>query len=737
MERAKGLGRFSLFAHLIYNRSYFRLAVLSGFALATALLLPGRSGQFATYEVGQVWQQSEVVAPFDFPIRKDEAAYREEKAQVAASLPAVFLEQAGVAETQQQKLADWFEQLQELVQQQRRTGGELRTSELRPTLPPELFRHYVERPDLLRRNAERASQLMEQIYRIGYIDRQVSELNSPYLSLRSKPGLEKRRREVSQVFDRSRLLTYTQDKLKDLEGEEARMVQQTIFYFVKPNYAYSEELNEAERQAALAMVLPHYGVVKQGEVIIRPGEPITAERARQLRALSFELFQAGSDRTAESLRFVGQLVLVVLLVTMVAFFLRLNRRRIYYRRRGFLLLFSIYLLMLALLTAVQNIALQNGSSLELNLVFIVPLCMAPLMITVFFDDRVAYFSNTILSILAGLICQSNFEVFLVQMVAGSMVVFNLTRLKRRAQFFQTAGIALLAYCATFIAYQLYQKGSLIDIPYANLILFVVNVAFTLGTYPLIYFIERFFGLTSDLTFMELLDTDHPVLKELARKAPGTYQHSLQVANIAEEVAKRIGANPVLVHVGGLFHDIGKMARAEFFTENQKSDTSPHEGLSPLESARIIIDHVVHGAELAREKRLPEEIVEFILTHHGTSRVEFFYRKHLELPLPPKSTDEQQFRYPGPLPSTKELAIVMLADSVEAAARSLDNPTAEDISRLVHNIITAKINDHQLDEAQLTFHDLSIIKRELVALLQSIHHSRIKYPEAAPPRPMVV
>lgn len=746
MERLKLLARYPLLTRLVYNRSQFRLAVLVAFAVATAAILPRQSTETFDIEVGRVWQQSEVLAPFDFPIRKDESVLKEERARALADLPAVYLEQEGTANDQRQKLSRWFSQLEEMVQQQRkadlvqRREAELVAgfNELRPGVTPEQFRLYVSRPDLLRKNASRAFQIMDTIYRAGHIDRLNEEMSCPFVSLRNKPTLERVRKEISQVFDRNRVLGFTEQRLRDLNGEEARLIQQALFYFLKPNFVYSQELNEAERRAALTSILPHYGVVKQGAVIIRPGEQVTQEHARKLRSLSHEQMQhLGNSPQAQALRFLGQLVLVALLVTMVAFFLRLNRRRIYYRRRGFLLLFTIYFLILLLVTAVQNIALQMVPTHELNLVFMVPLCMAPLMITVFFDDRVAYFSNTIISIFAALICQSSFEVFFIQMVAGSMVVFNLTRLKRRAQFFQTAGIALATYMAAFLAYQLYQKGDLTEIPYENLVLFAINVAFTLGTYPLIYFIEKIFGLTSDLTFMELLDTDHALLKELARKAPGTYQHSLQVANIAEEVAKRVGANPVLVHVGALFHDIGKMGRPDYFTENQKTEVSPHEGLSPMESAAIIIEHVTKGAEMARERGLPEEIVEFILSHHGTSRVEFFYRKFCEMPLPQKPEDEKQFRYPGPLPSSKEMAIVMMADSVEAAARCLDNPSSEDIARLVENIIAAKISDHQLDEAQLTFHDLSIIKRELVSLLQSIHHTRVKYPEAAPSRPMVV
>jgi putative nucleotidyltransferase with HDIG domain len=262
------------------------------------------------------------------------------------------------------------------------------------------------------------------------------------------------------------------------------------------------------------------------------------------------------------------------------------------------------------------------------------------------------------------------------------------------------------------------------------VLLVMNVFFTLATYPFIYIIERIFRIVSDLTYMELLDGDHPLLKDLAVKAPGTYQHSLQVATLAEEAAKKIGANALQVHAAALFHDIGKIFQPEYFTENRADGPSPHLQLDPEKSAEIIISHVTLGEKLARDYKLPEEIIDFIRTHHGYSRVEFFYHKYLK--AQPDATGngavERLFRYPGPLPTTKEQSIVMIADSCEAAARSLDNPTKEALEALIERIVTAKINDNQLILASLTFRDLTIIKREILRILVSVYHSRVKYPD---------
>lgn len=333
--------------------------------------------------------------------------------------------------------------------------------------------------------------------------------------------------------------------------------------------------------------------------------------------------------------------------------------------------------------------------------------------------------------LGAFIARESFAFFFIHSLAGSFAVFNLKYLRQRGQFFVITGNLLVVYAVAYSGWTLLQTGSLSAINPANLALIVLNIFFTLGTYPLVYLFERLFGITSNLTYLELLDTDHPLLKRLAISAPGTYHHSLHVASIAEEAAKRINANPLLVHAGALFHDIGKLSDPSYFVENQGNGANPHDAISPLQSASAIIRHVTYGTELAKEHRLPDEIIDFIRTHHGTTRVEYFYRKYAR--ENPDAVDELEgeFRYPGPVPTRKEDVVLMIADSVEAAARAMPDPTPERLERLVHAIILAKMNDDQFERSRISFRELNKVKREVTRQVQSLYHGRIVYPSTTP------
>jgi putative nucleotidyltransferase with HDIG domain len=288
---------------------------------------------------------------------------------------------------------------------------------------------------------------------------------------------------------------------------------------------------------------------------------------------------------------------------------------------------------------------------------------------------------------------------------------------------------LIAYAVSYTAFSFFSKGSFTDIPFRNLVLFLFNIALTILAYPLIYVFERIFGITSDLTYLELLDTNHPLLQKLARKAPGSFQHSLQVANLAEALVQEVGGNALLVHIGGLYHDIGKSLHPQYFIENTNVENSPHKKMSCEDSAHLIIQHVNDGVKLAQEYKLPQEVINFIKTHHGTTRVEYFYRIHLKELEGTECMDEEKYRYPGPLPFSKETAVLMIADSVEAATRSLTSPTEEDIINMMNSIIDAKIQSEQFSNAPLTFKDINTIREVLAKQLLSIYHGRIKYPEA--------
>jgi putative nucleotidyltransferase with HDIG domain len=362
-----------------------------------------------------------------------------------------------------------------------------------------------------------------------------------------------------------------------------------------------------------------------------------------------------------------------------------------------------------------------------NVVYLVPFALIPIIVRTFYDSRLALFVYLTAIMLAGFIVPNSFEFVFLSFIAGVIVIFSLTNVYRRAKLFTAALMVFLAYSIVYLGIGLMQEGSLSTMNWKNYIWFAGNGVFLLLSYPLIFIFEKTFRFLSDATLFELADTNQPLLRKLSEDAPGSFQHSLQVANLAEEAAREVGANNLLARTGALYHDIGKTFNAEYFVENQAEGFSPHDHLDPLKSAEIITGHVKKGIDLARKFNLPSQIIDFIQTHHGTGLAYFFYKKFLD--KNPKRTDmEKSFAYSGPKPFSKETAIVMMADAVEASSRSLANYSEENIGELVERIIYIQEQDGQYSDTPLTFKDVTNIKSVFIKRLLNIYHARIAYPE---------
>jgi hypothetical protein len=358
-------------------------------------------------------------------------------------------------------------------------------------------------------------------------------------------------------------------------------------------------------------------------------------------------------------------------------------------------------------------------------VYVVPLCIMPLILKTFFDARLGLFVHVLTVLILGFVVPNSFEYIFLQIIAGIVTILTVSELYKRANLFISVGQITLIYIIGYFAFHIIHEGNLDNVNWYIFGFFFLNGMITLFAQPLIYIYEKMFGMVSDVSLLELSDTNSKLLKELSNKAPGTFHHSLQVANLAEASANEIGANAMLVRVGALYHDIGKMNNPTYFTENQVTSINPHDDLDPKESARIIINHVIEGIELARKYNLPDRVIDFIRTHHGTSFVYYFYKKQQELDQPFKESD---FRYPGPIPFSKETAILMMADSVEAASKSLNNPTYQIIDQFVEKIITGQMNGNQFLNANITFKEIQMIKKVLKQKLTNIYHLRVEYPE---------
>jgi putative nucleotidyltransferase with HDIG domain len=349
----------------------------------------------------------------------------------------------------------------------------------------------------------------------------------------------------------------------------------------------------------------------------------------------------------------------------------------------------------------------------------------PLILKTFFDARLGLFVHVLTVLILGFVVPNSFEYIFLQIIAGIVTILTVSELYKRANLFISVGQITLIYIIGYFAFHIIHEGNLDNVNWYIFGFFFLNGMITLFAQPLIYIYEKMFGMVSDVSLLELSDTNSKLLKELSNKAPGTFHHSLQVANLAEASANEIGANAMLVRVGALYHDIGKMNNPTYFTENQVTSINPHDDLDPKESARIIINHVIEGIELARKYNLPDRVIDFIRTHHGTSFVYYFYKKQQELDQPFKESD---FRYPGPIPFSKETAILMMADSVEAASKSLNNPTYQIIDQFVEKIITGQMNGNQFLNANITFKEIQMIKKVLKQKLTNIYHLRVEYPE---------
>jgi putative nucleotidyltransferase with HDIG domain len=460
-------------------------------------------------------------------------------------------------------------------------------------------------------------------------------------------------------------------------------------------------------------------VVQEGQAIVRRGDRVTGEVQRQLRSLS--RIRAERQGNLGPLRVLfGRVILAVAAFMIFFLYLYLMRRPVFFETR--------YLLLIGLLFAgiigLFGIAVRLPGLADLA----VPVGLASILLTVIFDSRVGMFGTITLACVGGLVFGNDFEFTFVTIFAGMLAVFSVRDIKNRSQIILTAALVLGAYVVIIGAYLLLRAGGT-ERFLSELSLVGINSVLLLLAYPLLWIFERTFGVATDLTLLELSDTNRPLLKELSLRAPGTFNHVLQVANLAEAAADAIGANALQTRIGALYHDIGKMLKPEYYIENQQPGENPHDRVTPYMSALIIASHVKDGLELGREYNLPEVVLNFIPTHHGTTLMEFFYRKAKELRGPEDPpVDEMEFRYPGPRPQTNEQGIVMLADSVEAASRSLDKPTPKRLEGLVDAIFRARTEDGQLDGCALTFADLDIIKETFLSILGGIYHFRVKYPD---------
>lgn len=494
-------------------------------------------------------------------------------------------------------------------------------------------------------------------------------------------------------------------------------IRNLLFDVVKPNVTVDKELTKKTLEDALSKLSYTRGSVDEGKLIIAKGEVVAEENYKMLVSLKSEYESELWTDTNTYFILVGYTVLVALVLGMLLLFLKKYRNEVFENNKQVTFIFFNILLLVFFTTLVVN---YNEA-----FVFIVPLCILPLILKTFFDARLGLFVHVLTVLILGFVVPNSFEYIFLQISAGIVTILTVSEFYKRANLFISVGQITLIYIVAYLAFHTIHEGNLTNIQWLTLGLFLGNGMVTLFVQPLIYIYEKTFGLVSEVSLLELSDTNSTVLKALSDKAPGTFNHSLQVANLAEAAANGIGANAMLVRVGALYHDIGKMDNPTYFTENQITNVNPHDEISPKESARIILDHVIKGIELARKNKIPDRVIDFIRSHHGTTVVHYFYRQQLE--LEPEASD-MDFKYAGPLPFSKETAILMMADAVEAASKSLKNPNYTSIDNFVEKIIGSQMKSNQFINADITFKEIQTIKKIFKLKLTNIYHLRVEYPE---------
>ena len=646
-------------------------------------------GQFKyEFQKGRVWQYPDFYSPFDFSILKSDVEFKKDQEEVLNNLKPYL--------NADQKLKN------EIVTNYSKEFPGFFTSISNPQDFDSLYTY--------------GQQLLGEIYYYGVLPPNfIHKGNSDILLIQGQSEISI---NISELFKSETLFEYISDKLEDSELNKYEDIYKDLFFeIIIPNVSINKNFYETSKQQALQNISRSRGFVASGEFIVAKGEILNENTFEKLNSLRNEFTLQKDDKNFVWIQ-VGYSILIILIFTLLLFFLFTYRHKIYEDNRKLTFIFFTILTVISAVTLTVNF--------NTDYVFAVPICILPLIIKAFFDARLGLFTHVLTVLLLGFIVPNSFEFVFLQITAGIISIQSVAQLYRRANLFISVGQIVLVYLIGYIAFTTIQEGSILKISFTPLALFVLNGLLMLFVQPLIYIYERVFRLVSDVSLLEMTDTNSILLKELSDKAPGTFHHSLQVANIAEAAANEIGANSLLVRVGALYHDIGKLTAPMYFSENQTTGFSPHERLTPKESANIIIDHVSEGIKIAKKHNLPNLVVDFIETHHGTSLVYFFYKKQEE--LYPDELNVEDFRYKGPRPFSKETAILMMADAVEAASKSLKNPDIKKLQEFVDKIIDGKMSEQQFNSSDITFSEIETVKNVLFKKLINVYQLRVEYPE---------
>lgn len=674
------------------RRSFLTVACTLLVSVVTLIYFLPRESKFGyVYELNKPWHYPQLIASYDFVIYKTDDEVKRERDSVVRQFVPYYRVDSLVAENQIAALRKDF------------YAGKFRG------VPVYYLPRLVEN--------------MRQIYARGILDVSDYEgfLKGDSRVLRLIRGQEATTGEVENFFTIRTAYDYLLNRDKGALSQEA-LRECNLNDYLAVNVKNDTAKNRLELQSELSQVSDNIGMVQSGQLVIDRGQIVNSEQMRILNSLKKESEQRMDPSRGYWFIFAGQVIFVILLISLLFTYLKLFRRDYFSSPHSVLLLFSF--------VTVFPIITYLMMAHHFYSVYLVPYALIPIFVRIFMDSRTSFMAVVTSSLLSALSLHSPFEFVLWQIVTGATVIYSLRELTERSQLLRTVLAVVVVGLVISIGYDLSQglNGDAFD--RSRIVYMIIGGILLLFAYPLMYFVEKLFGFTSSVTLVELTNTNNPILRKMSKVAQGTFNHSMQVSNLAAEVADKIGAKAQLARTGALYHDIGKVLNPAFFTENQ-SGVNPHDTISEERSAQIIINHVTDGLRLAEKYHLPQVIKEFIRTHHGTGLVKYFYiqycNKHVGEPV-----DEEAFRYPGPNPQTREQAVVMMCDSVEAASRSLKEYTEESITQLVNRIVDSQLAEGHFKECPITFRDIADAKRTLIDSLKTIYHTRISYPEIKKP-----
>ena len=670
------------------------LSIRAAFVLLTTLLivwfLPRNEGRKFDYEVGEPWHYGTIIAKYDFPVYKTEEALAQERDSLLRQFQPYY---------------DYNSTIE--VEEIAKLRQDLRNNNV--SLPAGFEEHIIDR--------------LHRFYQSGIMETPTyNRIHADTTNqVRIVFGKDAESVNINSIF--STMSAYEQLLNDERFAQERSLLQRlNLNNYIVANLIYDKARTESAKNDLLSGISPASGIVMSGQRIIGQGEIVNEYSFRVLNSMQKEIQRRSASKTQLTYNLIGNTAYVFILVLLFTMYLGLFRRDYFEKMRNIAMLYVLITIFPVLVSLMIEHTYFNFS------VYILPFAFVPIFIRVFMDSRTAFLTHITMVLICASALRYQFDFIIIQTVAGLVTIYSLREMSSRAQVFRTALWVFLATCITYLTLKLMESSEESNFESSMYYHFLINGVLLLLAYPMMFLVEKTFDFISVITLIELSDTNKGLLRKLSEEAPGTFQHSITVGNLASEIANKIGAKSTLVRTGALYHDIGKILSPAFFTENQQGGVNPHDSLTYKESAQIIIAHVNNGVKLAEENNLPVVIREFILTHHGCGLAKFFYINY-QNEHPDEIVDKEPFTYPGPNPSTREQAILMMADTCEAASHSLSDYTEESISNLVNKLIDQQVADGFFAECRITFYDIAIAKQVLIERLKAIYHTRIQYPTA--------